>query len=171
MTSDNAAGRPAAGRRLRLALMASLALNVLIIGAVAGTMLFGRHHGWRHHGHHGGLLAFARTLPPERGEMLRKKIESERVVLEPLREAERKARDEARSVLTAEPFDIEKFKAALDRAADADAKEKKARMALFADTAATLTAEERRKLHFWFEKRRARWRRPPPDDTTPPSQQ
>jgi uncharacterized membrane protein len=174
MTSDNAAGRPSTGRGLRLALMASLALNVLFIGAVGGTLIWSRHSGWRPHGRHGGLMAFTQTLPPERGEALRRKIESQEMVLEPLREAERQARDAARSALMTEPFDIEKFKAALERAADADSKERKARLAVFAETAAVLTPDERRQLHLWFERRRAHWHHPPPpppNDPTPPTQE
>jgi uncharacterized membrane protein len=173
MTSDNAEG-PSHGRgafNLRVALMASLALNVLIIGAVAGTLLMSRFH-WKSHEFKGaGLAGFARTLPSERGDVIRHKLESEKSVLAPLRQEERQARDAARSVLMTEPFDVEKFKAALDRAVDADAKEKRARMALFAETAATLTPEERRQLHNWFEKRRKHYRAhrdagnaPPPQD-------
>jgi uncharacterized membrane protein len=171
MTSDNAGGPSRPARfNLRLALMASLALNVLIIGAVAGTLLVSRHHGWKGHGFKGGGLAgFARTLPPERGEAIRQKLESDRAILAPLRKEEREARDVARSLLMTEPFDVEKFKAALDRAVDADEKEKRARMALLAETAATLTPEERRQLHSWFEKRRKHFRRQrDAEDAAPP---
>jgi len=172
MTSDNGAGpsRRPAGYNVRVALMASLALNVLIIGAVAGTLLMGpHHHGWRHHGFKGaGLIGFARTLPPERSDILRKKLESDRAVLAPLRKEEHEAREAARTVLMTEPFDVEKFKAALSRAVDADEKEKRARMALFAETAASLTPEERRELHNWFEKRRRHFRHDRDADAPPP---
>ncbi len=159
MTSDNAAGRPPAGRTLRLALMASLALNVLIVGAVAGTLL------WPHHHHHWrgqaykGFAGFARTLPSEREEAIRQDIERNRAALAPLRKAERETRDAARKLLLADPFDVEKFKAALALAAEADAKEKSTKFSLFAEMAATLTPEERRQLYTWFEKRHARYRR------------
>ncbi len=168
MTSDNVAPKPPAGRNLRLALMASLALNVLIIGAVAGTLLM-RHHGWKDHHKAHGLAAFAETLPPERAEVIRQKLASEEETLKPLRAAEREARDAARTLLTQEPFDAEKFKAALDRAVDADANEKRARMARFAATAVLLTPEERQQLHNWFEKRRDRYRRHRDDDENPGS--
>lgn len=160
MTSDDAPKPPAAGRNLRLALIVSLALNVLIIGGVAGTLLASRHHGWKGHGDRAfGLLGFARTLPPERAEKIRQRMASGKANLSALRKAERQAREEARGVLAEEPFDAEKFKAALSRAAEAEAKEKSARMSLLAETAAELTPEERRQLHNWFEKRRARSRR------------
>ena len=63
-------------RKLRLALMASLALNVLIIGVVAGTLCFSRlgpgHDGPGPQG--SGLLGFAHTLPRERADMIRQKL-------------------------------------------------------------------------------------------------
>ncbi len=173
MTSDNGAGpgRPARFN-LRLALMASLALNVLIIGVAAGSLLIGHHHGWHGHGFRGaGLSGFARTLPPDRGEVIRQKLESDRAVLDPLRKEEHEAREAARSVLMTEPFDVEKFKAALARAVDADEKEKRARMNLFAETAATLTPEERHQLHEWFEKRRAHFKRHHDDGMPSPPQE
>ena len=169
MTSVNAAPSRPSNNRLRLALMASLALNVLIIGAVAGTLLMSRHHGWRgHKGKQFGLIGFAQTLPADRAEVVRAKIASEEATLAPLRKAERDARDAARAILMQEPFDAEKFKAALARAAEADAKEKSARMSLLATTAAELTPDERRQLHNWFEKRRARFRRLRDENAPPP---
>lgn len=158
MTTESAAGKSSGGRGLRIALIASLALNVLIVGAVAGMLVFGRHHGWKHHGYR-GLMGFARTLPAERGDEIREKLKSERAALAPLRKAEREARVEARSILMTEPFDLDRFKAALKRAAEADASEKKARMAVFAQMVATLTPEERQQLHKWFERRRKHFRR------------
>lgn len=170
MTSDPGAGPSRKSPfNLRLALMVSLALNVLIIGAVAGTLLVSRHHGWKGHKFKGaGLAGFARTLPAERGEAVRQKLESDQAILAPLRKEERAARDAARAVLVTEPFDVEKFKSALDRAADADAKEKRARMRLLAETAASLTPEERRQLHNWFEKRRKRFRKHSDEEAPPP---
>ncbi len=170
MTIDSGAGP---GRKtifnLRFALMVSLALNVLIIGAVAGAFLMGRHHHGHGHWHKGGPLAgFARTLPDERGDALRQQIESNQKKLEPFRQEENAARDEARSVLMTEPFDLEKFKAALAHKADADAKEKRARMEQFAEMVATLSPEERRQLHNWFEKRHKRHDHSGPDDDAPP---
>jgi uncharacterized membrane protein len=167
--SVNAEPSPPSNNRLRLALMASLALNVLIIGAVAGTLLMSRQHGWNDHkGKQFGLMGFAQTLPADRAEIIRAKIASEEATMAPLRKAERDARDAARAILMQEPFDAEKFKAALARAAEADAKEKSARMSLLAATAAELTPDERRQLHNWFEKRRERFRRLRDEDAPPP---
>jgi uncharacterized membrane protein len=141
--------------------MASLALNVLIVGSVAGALLFGRHHhGWKGPGPMGfALSSFTQTLPAERSEALRAYIVSEEATLATLRKAKHDARAAARTLLTAEPFDAAQFKAALERAVEADLAEKKARTTLLADTAARLTPEERRQLHQWFERRRERFQR------------
>lgn len=149
MTLDTTTVTPSACRKLRLALMASLALNVLIIGGVAGTMLFG--HGGRHH-KSGPLIGFARTLPSERGDMIRQNVADAQPGLETLRKAGRDARDAVHAALAEEPFDQGKFNAALDQSAAADAKEKSARMAVFAKTAAQLTPDERSALHDWLER-------------------
>ena len=99
MTSANAAPSPPSNSRLRLALIASLALNVLIIGAVAGTFLMSSHQGWGGHKRKQfGLMGFAQTLPADRAEIIRAKIASEEANLAPLRKAERDARDAARAV-------------------------------------------------------------------------
>jgi uncharacterized membrane protein len=146
-----AANRPA-GRSLRVALMVSLALNVLFIGGVASAFVL-HHRG--HHGHkESGLMGFARTLPAERKDMIKQKLAGEQANLATLGKAEHDARVAARGVLLEEPFDKDKFKTALDKAVDADAQEKHARMSLLASTTADLTPAERKQLHDWIEKHR-----------------
>ena len=146
-----AANKPA-GRSLHVALVISLALNVLFVGGVAAAFML------RHHGHHwhreSGLMAFARTLPAERKDMIKQKIAGEQANLASLNKVEHEARAAARSVLLEEPFDKDKFKAALDKAVDADAQTKHARMALLASATSDLTPDERKQLHDWIEKHR-----------------
>jgi len=139
-------------RTIKYALMASLALNVLVIGGIIGSLCFS--HGPRHHGPKSPLLGFARTLPSERGDIIRQKYADTQSEMEKLRQAERRARAEARDLLTAEPFDAQKFKAALDDAAAAEGQLKSARMRVFAESAGELTPDERKQLHEWLEKRR-----------------
>jgi uncharacterized membrane protein len=150
MTVD-APNKPA-GRSARIALMVSLALNVLFIGGFASAFVM------HHHGHHGrkesGLMAFARTLPAERKDMIKQKIAGEQSNMATLNKAEHDARTAARNVLLEEPFDNAKFKAALDKAVDADAQTKHARMALLASATSDLTPDERKQLHDWIEKHR-----------------
>ncbi len=151
MTNDATA---ASGRNLRPALMASLALNILIIGGVAAALVLPHLHGWRGHPKPMGLAGFAETLPPERAEMVRQKVQGEKASFEAINKEVRESREAARVVLVEDPFDAAKFKAALDRVAQALDKETRTRMALVADTAAQLTPDERKQLHAYFEKHR-----------------
>ena len=143
-------------RKLRLALMASLALNVLIIGLVAGTLCFSRFGpGYDGPGPRGsGLFGFAHTLPRERSDMIRQKLADSKPNMETLRQGIRDARLGVRAALIAEPFDQAKVNAALESVVQAEANEKRAKVAVFADTVSQLTPEERRQLHDWLEKKR-----------------
>lgn len=156
MTSDNVPAGSGAGRGLRIALMVSLAVNILIIGGVATTLLcFG---GKGHHHGREGLMGFVRTLPADRAEAIGEKLKADREVLPPLRAEHKEGRLAARAALTAAPFDEAAFRSALDRAANASCEEKKARLSVLASMAASLTQEERMQLHQWFEERRRRFR-------------
>ena len=143
-------------RTLRWALVASLALNVLIIGTVAGTLCFSRFG----HGPHGEgfkqspLLRFARTLPRERSDMIRQKFADAQPNMEALRKGIRDARASVREALMAETFDQAKFNAALDGVVQAETNVARARTTLFGESVGQLTPEERRQLHEWLEKRR-----------------
>ena len=143
-------------RALRWALVASLALNVLIIGTVAGTLCFSR-FGHDRHGEgfkKSPLLGFARTLPRERSDLIRQKFADAQPNMEGLRKGIRDARASVREALMAETFDQAKFNAALDGVVQAETNVARARTTLFGDTVGQLTPEERRQLHDWFEKRR-----------------
>lgn len=164
MTNDTTAG---SGRNLRPALMASLALNILIVGGVAAALLLPHLHGWKGRPKPPGLAGFAETLPADRGELVRQKVQAEKANFEAIHKEERESREAARVILIEEPFDAAKFKAALDRIAQAQDKETRTRMALVADTAAQLTPEERRQLHAYFEKHRARKHHRPDDESMP----
>lgn len=137
----------------RAGIIASLALNLLFIGGLGAAA-------WRHrHGPRGddmGLAGFARQLPSERQTLVRGDVEAAKQVIRPLRKAVRDAWTESNALLTAEPFDKDKFKAALDRLTEAEARLKSAATAALVDTAAKLTADERRSLQAWREKRRPR---------------
>jgi len=164
MSNDATAG---SGRNLRLALMASLALNILIIGGVAAAFVLPHLHGWKGHPKPGSLAGFAETLPPDRAEIVRQKVRGEKANFEALSKEERESREAARVVLTEDPFDVAKFKAALDRVAQALDKQTRARMTLVADTAAELSQEERKQLHAYFERHRPHRHHPPDDQPKP----
>jgi len=160
MTSVNTpASKGSNCKRLRVALIASLAVNVLIIGAVGSALLFARHgHGW--HGRKSfGLHKFARTLPKDRRDVIHNSIKDGRAKLRPLREDVWSARAAARKVLAEEPFEEAKLKAALNVVVAADADYQRARMTIFSQTAAKLSGPEREDLSEWLERHGKRYRR------------
>ncbi len=142
-------------RTLRWVLIGSLALNVLVLGAVASTFCISHFGGPPHQAFKSPpLLGFARTLPRERSDMIRQKVADAQPGLETARRGIRDARAAVRAALSAEPFDQSKFNAALDVIVDADTKEARAKATLFADIVLALTPQERIQLHEWLDKRR-----------------
>jgi uncharacterized membrane protein len=144
-------------RTLRWALVASLALNVLIIGTVAGTLCFSRFGPGPQHGEgfkQSPLVRFARMLPRERSDMIRQKFADAQPNMEALRKGIRDARASVREALMAETFDQAKFNAALDGVVQAETNVARARTTLFGESVGQLTPEERRQLHEWLDKHR-----------------
>lgn len=151
------ATRPAwlSPRTLRWALIVSLALNVLIIGAVAGTLCFSRWDGPDGPGFKGSpLLSFARTLPRERADLVRQKLADAQPGMETGRKGVRDARTAVRALLPADTFDQAAFNAALESLVQAETNVARSKKALFGDVVKELTPEERKQLHDWLEKRR-----------------
>src|SRR5438270_11241696 len=99
MTSDTTGG---SGRNLRPALMASLALNVLIVGGVAAALLLPHLHGGKRHPPPSGLAGFAETLPADRAAFVRGKVESQKEAFETIFKEERESRQAARAILVEE---------------------------------------------------------------------
>lgn len=146
--------RRRAPRWLLAALFASLALNLLVVGSVAGAMWrFRKPPPWA-----GSitpnLLGYASTLAPERRKHLWALTSEERNHLRPFRREVRAARDETVKVLAAEPFDAAAFKAAQQHQAEAENRARQAVQDLYFKIAAGLTAEERSAFPHWREHRR-----------------
>ena len=158
-------------RKLRLALMASLALNVLIIGAVAGTFCFSRL------GHGSGrpraararpLSGFAHTLPAR---ALRydpsKARQREAEYGDPAQGHSRRAPRRSRGA-HAGAFRCRRRSMPRSNASCRPTPRRSApRWSLFATPSAQLTPDERRQLHDWFEKGE-RFRRLRDEDAPPP---
>lgn len=151
-TDGTSQGRARWGSR---ALIASLALNLLLVGAL-GSGAWHSRHGHRGSGPDGdgGLMGFVRHLPSDRQKILREDVEKARQEVRPLRRAVRDAWFDANTALSAEPFDREKYKAAVARLTEAETKFRTAIADQLADTASKLTPEERSRLQAWREKRR-----------------
>ncbi len=152
-------GAPAAGgtpKWLKWALIASLAVNLVIIGGALGHRVIG--HKWRPHGDRGsaefGIMGYARTLDAERRAAIRKIVKAEKPNLKALREDIRKARIEAGQALIAEPFDKEKVRAAMARIGEAEVRLKSAGIATLLGAAEQMTPAERTGLLEWWKRRR-----------------
>ena len=154
-TSDSkvTAPRPPARRRrwLWIALIASLAINALLIGIVlrslwhmrSGFILTGG-------GLESGLPAFVGTLPRDRQEALRnERLADLPATLRPLRQELRLARIEAARAFMAEPFDKAAFVAAQGRLFEAEANLRRSVRQLLPDVAERMTYEERRAFLNW----------------------
>jgi uncharacterized membrane protein len=144
-------------RKLRTALLCSLAVNLLGVGLIAGTFIAGPPHVSRGEF---GLKGFSHTLPPERGEMLRQSFHQHRPKIRELREAARAARLEATSVLVAEPYDKAKLRTSLTGVDEAESKLRSLVSDYFIDAAEKLTPQERVALAEWWKQRQPRlfWR-------------
>jgi uncharacterized membrane protein len=127
------------------------------VGAVGGAMLSWKKHGHGRGGRGGedfGLMAFSRTLPDERRLPIRKALREQRASLKPVWGEVEQARAAAGEVLAQEPFDKEKLREALGKISAIEARLKSAGHEMFLDTAERLTADERRALKEWWQKRR-----------------
>ena len=138
------------------ALIASLALNLIVIGTAAGFL-------WRHlpafqaaNADHlpPSLLNYASTLPPARYKEIVVATDQRRESVRPLRRQLREAREAAVNALVAEPFDKARFQAAQEQVLAADQKAREAVFQLYTDIAANMTPEERRAFAEWRQARR-----------------
>lgn len=157
MTDVSPLPQPATGsRRLKYALIASLALNLLIIGAVAGTM-----YGFRKHPprfgqgarEDFGLMGLTHKLPEDRRKELRKQLRQERTAFRPLIDEIGAARRDAADKLAAEPFDKAALEAALANVGEKERALRQSAVGVFLGHSEQLTADERRTLSEWWRKR------------------
>lgn len=155
MTTEAVLPAPARERRaprwMWIALVLSVALNLLVIGAVASATWHLRSGGF---GPHARIERFLATLPQERAEALRATVNRSQEIIRPLRSEVREARKDLARVFTTEPVDKEALSATLARLTDAEMKIRQAYAQLTTELAASMTAEERQALAEWHEQRR-----------------
>jgi uncharacterized membrane protein len=143
-------------------LIASLAINLFVVGVVARSVWPWRYAaasavaGGGGGGMVGNMLAYAATLPDERRKAIRQALPNDRpmMMVRPLRKDLRQARREAALAFRQEPFDREAFLAAEGRVQAAEAKLRQTIVQLAADLAGRMTAEERAGFLKWRELRR-----------------
>ena len=163
VTPQDAAPRRAP-RWMWIALVLSVAFNLLVVGMAAAALLHFRHG---HDGPSGRFQSFIDTLPVERQKTLRASLGDQRERIRPLRKQVREARRRARELFAAEPFEREKLIQAYSEATDARIAINKARGEWFVNMANLLTADERRAFLEWRRKhhgRRGHWHSRPPRD-------
>ena len=145
---------PGRSRYLYPAFIASLALNLLFIGWVSAAAWHHRSEELKRNEH--GMLDFVKELPADRQSPVRDEIIAARASLKDLRASVRKSWIETNNLLTAEPFDKEKFKTAMTQLRDVENQYKTALNNALADTAEKLSPDERKLLKSWRETRRPR---------------
>src|SRR5215510_527996 len=147
-----------AGRRMPrwslMLLIASLALNLIVVGLVAGSIWRARAHQPVTRGVTPNLLGYAASLPQERRDLIWTATAEQRQHIRPFRRDIRAAREEVMHAIAAEPFDGEKFAAAQGRLAEAYNRARAAVLDLDLKIAVELTPQERRAFPAWREQRR-----------------
>lgn len=162
--SDQPSATPPTAKRtsrwLKLALILSLAVNVLFVGSVAGAIWRGGAGPWAGRGA-GNIVGFMTSLPPERRSELMQRSKALREQARALRHEARQAARDRSAALLAEPFDKQRFIDAQTRQVDADGKLRLLFRDIIADAAASMTPAERRNFLNWRDRRGGR----PGDET------
>jgi uncharacterized membrane protein len=133
-------------------LIGSLALNVLVFGAVASMALRGP-GAWHQEGQ-SNIFAFMSQLSPERRDELQRQAREMRGTIRELRETVRAASRERAATMLVDPFDRQRYINAHTRQIEADTKLRTVLRDAVADTAAKMTLEERRAFARWRGQRR-----------------
>jgi uncharacterized membrane protein len=132
----------------RTLLFLSVALNLLVIGAVAGAWGAGvrvqREVGDAVVARMPGPRAFLRALPPETRELMRRELADSWTASRQLRRAALQARREAFEAAATEPYDADRVRAAFARLREADQRAIGVFHDNVVDAFARLTPEQRR---------------------------
>ncbi|MDZ4843833.1 MAG: periplasmic heavy metal sensor [Hyphomicrobium aestuarii] len=156
-----ATGRMGLSRRGWLLLVASLALNLLALGAIASAAFIRRHGGYEPvfagaAMAPGEMFGFVRSLPPERRRAIRQQVMSERPILKALRASVTAARDDVGRYLVADPLDRAALADATSKLWTAEGNLRRKQLDLMAQMSSVMTKEERAKF---VAKRQSRWTR------------
>lgn len=145
-----------APRWLKIALGVSIALNVLIVAAVAGLAI--------RHGHGGGgagfrdIRSFAQFVPEERRDEARAVLETRHEAFREARREMRQARRAAGEAFSAEPYDPVAVEQALADLRAASGAMRSLAHGAMVEIGGELTAEERAEVIAKFRERGRRWR-------------
>ena len=150
----------------RILLIASLALNALLIGVLLRGLWIARtNFAMSGLALESSLPAFVRTLPESRrDELFRASLTERPVTLRPLRMEIRRARADVARAFLADPFDKPAFLAAQTRLNEAEMRLRTAVQQLMPELGERLTAQERRAYVSWRGNHWERRGRPPRED-------
>lgn len=144
-------------RWVGIALVASLCVNFLLIGAAASFA-------WKHRDGDRDFSRFAlhrimRALPNDQREAARTVLEAQRPAFQALRQEIRDARSESMALLTADPLDEAALRASIEHARGLTAQRRAMTDDIFLDFAVKLSAADREELAQRFRHRRRDGRR------------
>ncbi|MBV1693965.1 MAG: periplasmic heavy metal sensor [Hyphomicrobiales bacterium] len=146
---ETPAPRTRTPRWLIVALVVSLALNLLIIGAVAGAMLRFAGGGRWAAPPGNNAIGFIASLPPERRrELVSRLTQPPQQVMMLRREMRQAARARAEAI-AAEPFDRQRLVTAQQRFAEAETRLRARIGEIMIEAAQNMTPEERRRFARW----------------------
>jgi len=158
MSENNDAESQITVRRSRwlwLVLIVSVALNLLVVGAVGG-FFFRHERGFgRLHGH--SLIAYTQALAWDRRRQIRDALKDDWKVIRALRRNLQQSRQAAGEVLAAGNFNEARYAAALDEVLKNQIELRRAVNRLFVKIGAAMSPAERRDYVSWS--RRLRWNR------------
>ena len=139
--TENGRSRSGAPRWLWAVLLASLMINMVVVGVFAGRM-------WAHHGHggyrhEGGVQGFLKGLPEARQQELGALVKANREGLRAERTRIRALKQAVREAITREPFDRAALEAALTEVSVARQGLRARAASDLADLVARMTPQER----------------------------
>ncbi|MFV0296925.1 MAG: periplasmic heavy metal sensor [Hyphomicrobiaceae bacterium] len=158
--TDEGAGGRKCPRWVSWLLVLSLAVNLLIAGAV-GTAAW-RHRHWDGGHERSNVFGFVRSLDKERRHEILAAARAERGKLRPVWRELSGARRNVAAVLATQPFDQTKFDAAYGALISAEVESRKSALQFFGRLVVQLNESERARLGKWLERseerRSKRWR-------------
>jgi uncharacterized membrane protein len=147
-------------------LIASLALNLLFVGMVTSAMWRG---GWgTNRGNPSNIIGFIGQLPVERRTQLLNLSKDIRGEVRQLRQQVRQANADRTAALRADAFDKQRYVEAQTRQIEAETKVRLLMRTVLAETAASMTGDERRAFLRWRGPQRMLSETPDPDMDPPP---
>jgi uncharacterized membrane protein len=154
-----------------IALIASLALNLLVAGWIGAAVWRARSMAFAGHANFSAnLRGYASQLPAERRDAIWANTTEQRNQIRAIRGDVRMAREEVLTVLTTEPFDKQRFADAQGRLFAAENKVRDIVQRLNIEIATSMTPDERQSFIHWREPRRSLGQGVPDERSVQPAQ-